>query len=147
LNAYIVATLRSSQGLVEMRYKVAMKKPQLSFPRLGLASTLAASLLAGCGSSFLPPTDRLATAEAAVRSAKELGAAQNPQGKLHLQLAEEQIEQARGLMKDGDNKLADNKLMRASADAELAVVIAKEQGALTETERANEKLKNVKGKP
>jgi predicted small lipoprotein YifL len=121
------------------------------FSRISVAARLGGALmvlvtLGACGGSFLPPNDRLATAEAATRSAKELGATQEPNAKLHLQLAEEQIEQARALMKEGDNKAADNKLMRASADAELALMLAKEHAAQVETEQVQEKLRGVKGK-
>jgi hypothetical protein len=119
-------------------------------PRIPLVLQLSGlallAVVTGCGGSFLPPNDRLATAEAAARSAKELGATQEPNAKLHLQLAEEQIEQARTLMKEGENKAADNKLMRASADAELALMLAKEHAAQVETEQAQEKLRGVKGK-
>jgi len=112
-----------------------------------LAAMLAA--LAACGSSLPPPSDRLATAEAAARSARELGAEREPKAALHLKLAEEQIDQAKNLMKDSDNKRADLVLQRASADAELSVMLAKENNARGEADKAQEKLKSLKagGRP
>lgn len=98
-----------------------------------------------CGSSLPPPSDRLATAEAAARSARELGADREPKAALHLKLAQEQIDSAKKLMGDGDNKRADLVLQRAGADAELAVMLAKENNAKAEADRAHEKLKSVKG--
>ena len=101
-------------------------------------------VLAGCGSSLPPPSDRLATAEAASRSARELGADREPKAALHLKLAQEQIEQAKKLMTDGDNKRADLVLQRASSDAELSVMLAKENNASTEAQKAKEKVNAMK---
>jgi hypothetical protein len=106
-----------------------------------LACTL---LIAACGSSLPPPSDRLASAEAASRSARELGAEKDPKAALHLKLAQEQIDQAKGLMKENDNKRADLILQRAGSDAELAVMYAKENTARAEADRAQEKVKNLK---
>ncbi len=100
--------------------------------------------LVACGSSFPQPTDRLSSAEAAARSAKELGADNNPKAQLELKLAQEQIEQAKKLIADGDNKRADLVLQRANADAELAVMLAKEASAKAEAEKAQENMKNIK---
>jgi len=100
---------------------------------------LCASLAwAACGGSIPPPTQRLADAEAAERSAGELGAANEPAAKLSLQLAQEQISQAKVAMADGDNEQADRLLVRATADAELAVAQAKETGAKAQKAEAVE---------
>jgi len=108
------------------------------------AMAMLAVVLTACGSSIPPPSDRLATAEAAARSARELGADREPNAQLHLRLATEQIDQAKGLMKEGDNKRADLVLQRAGADAELSVMLAKENNARGEAEKAQEKVKNLK---
>jgi hypothetical protein len=100
--------------------------------------------LYACGSSMPPPSDRLASAEAAARSARELGADNNPKAQLELKLASEQIDQAKKLMADGDNKRADMVLQRANADAELAVMLAKEANAKAEADKAQENVKNIK---
>jgi hypothetical protein len=100
--------------------------------------------LVACGSSIPPPSDRLASAEAAARSARELGAEKEPRAALHLRLASEQIDQAKKLMADEDNKRADLVLQRASSDAELAVMLAKENSAKAEAEKAQEIVKKVK---
>ena len=90
------------------------------------------------------PNDRLATAEAASRSARELGADKEPKAQLHLKLAQEQIDQAKKLMTEGDNKRADLILQRASSDAELAVMLAKEHNANGEAQKAKEKVNQIK---
>jgi hypothetical protein len=97
-----------------------------------------------CGSSLPPPSDRLASAEAASRSARELGAEKTPTAALHLKLAQEQIDSAKRLMTEGDNRRADLVLQRAGADAELSVMLAKETNAKGEAEKAQEKLKQLK---
>jgi hypothetical protein len=95
----------------------------------GAAVLALAGGLIGCGSSMQPATDRLASTDAAIRSARELGAEQDPQAALHLKLADEQVAQARHLMREGENKRADFVLQRASSDAELAVVLTREKNA------------------
>lgn len=97
-----------------------------------------------CGASMPPPTDRLAQSEAAIRSARELGAQQDPQAQLHLKLADDQVAQARMLMKDGENKRADMVLQRATSDAELALTLTKERNAKAEADQASQKLNSVK---
>ena len=103
-----------------------------------------ALLLVACGGSFPPPSDRLASAEAAARSARELGAEREPKAQLHLRLASEQIDQAKKLMADGDNQRADLVLQRANSDAELSVMLAKENTAKSAAEEAQTKVKNIK---
>jgi len=78
----------------------------------------------------------MADAQSAERSAKELGATDEPAAKLSLKLAQEQIALAAKAMTDGDNQRADALLIRAKADAELAVAQAREKNARIETEKA-----------
>lgn len=105
-----------------------------------IALAALATAAAACGSSMQAPTERLASTDAAIRSARELGAQSDPQAALHLKLADDQATQARALMKDGENKRADLVLQRASSDAELAVMIAKERAAKTDAQKAHEVL-------
>lgn len=90
---------------------------------------LVAPFVWACAASLPPPTQRLADAQSAERSAIELGANGEPGAQLSLRLAQEQIAQAKTAMNDGDNVRADSLLIRAKADAELAVVQAREKGA------------------
>jgi hypothetical protein len=75
------------------------------------------------------PAERLASAEAAVRGATEVGAEATPQASLHLKMARDQIAEARRLIAAGDAERADWSLMRAQADAELALTLARETEA------------------
>ena len=91
-----------------------------------------------CCASHPPPTDNLASAIAAVRGAREAGADQVPKAALQLKLAEEQVTQARALMKDGDNERADYMTLRAFNDAELALALAREQQANARAQKADQ---------
>jgi hypothetical protein len=93
-------------------------------------------LASGCAASYPRPTQQLADVESANRSATELGAQENPKAQLHLKLAEEQIKLAKSAMKDDDNEHATSLLMRAKADAELAVALTRENAAMTQADHA-----------
>lgn len=98
-----------------------------------LAST---GLLLACGASMPPPTQRMADAQSAQRAAQELGAAKQPSAQLHLKLAEEQMAKAKKLMSEGNNEEASSLLIRAKADSELAVALAREQKAAADLQAA-----------
>jgi hypothetical protein len=101
-----------------------------------VAAPVALSL--ACGASFPVPTQHMADAESAHRSALELGAANQPAAALHVKLAEEQMTKAKTLLADGDNKEADSLLIRSKADSELALALAREQSANVATQQATD---------
>ena len=76
--------------------------------------------------------------------AKELGAEKDPKAQLHVKLAEEQIAQGKVLIKDENNRRADMVLQRATADAEYALILAKEKAAKEELEQLHQKLNALK---
>ena len=84
---------------------------------------------AACGAHVPPPTQRMADAQAAERSARELGAERVPTAQLSLKLAQEQINAAKKAMAEEENERAESLLIRAKADAELAVAQARETSA------------------
>ena len=118
----------------------------MSYPTFSILTAGAAFCLAGCASTAVP-AERLASSEAAIRSATELGAAGTPSATLYLKLAHDNVEQAKKLIKDGDNKRADYVLMRAEADAELALAMTRETAARTSAEQVLEQVKSVKSGP
>jgi hypothetical protein len=81
----------------------------------------------------------MADAQSAHRSAQELGADKLPDALLHLRLAEEQIAKANTILKDEDYRRADFVLIRAKADAELALAMAHAQKSKMEAQQAIEK--------
>jgi hypothetical protein len=90
---------------------------------------LAVSL--GCASAPVP-AERLASAEAGTRAAIEVGAEKVPEAALHLKMARDQIEVAKGLVQTGDRDRASLVFVRAEADAELALALAREDAARAE---------------
>jgi hypothetical protein len=119
------------------------RKTQLGF---GAVLLIAAPLLVvGCGSAP-PPTARLASSEAAIRSAREVGAPNEPKAALHLKLAEEQRQKAEALVKEGKNEEAEGLLMRAEADAELALALARTAQMKAEAQKTVDQVEELKKK-
>jgi hypothetical protein len=108
-------------------------------------AALALPLATGCGSSFPIPNDQFATAQKDVGRAQESGADGVPDAKLHLQLANETLQKAKEQM-DKDNRRASSLISRASAEAQLAMSLAKESQARSEAQDAADKLAKAKGK-
>jgi hypothetical protein len=94
-----------------------------------LSVVILAPFVWACGGSMPPPTQRMADAQAAERSAREVGATNEPGARLSLKLAQDQIADAQKAMTAGDNERAGSLLIRAKADAELAIAQAREKGA------------------
>ncbi len=91
----------------------------------------------GCA-SYPAPTEHLANSMAAIRGAQEVGAPQVPQAALHLKLAEDQVAQAKELIKDGKNERADYMTLRAYNDASLALALTREEQARNKGKQAVE---------
>ncbi len=93
-------------------------------------------LACGCGASIPVPAQKLSDAESANRAARELGADKKTAAQLNLKLSDEAIEAAKKEIKNGDNWRAEHLLLRAKADAELALALAREHDAKAETVKA-----------
>lgn len=87
-----------------------------------------ATIGVGCATAALPP-DQLASTQASIRAAQEVGAEGVPKADLQLRLAKEGVTQAQKLAEDGDDDLGKMQLDRAKADAELAVALARQATA------------------
>ncbi len=105
-----------------------------------LFTPLIAVCALGCGGAQALQTDNSASA---IRAAEEVGAAKVPRASLHLQLAKEEMDAAQKLAKSGDKEKAVSLLMRAEADAELALVLAHEQIEKTEAARAVDRVRTL----
>jgi hypothetical protein len=101
----------------------------------------AAPLAWGCSTSWPEPKQPLADAEAAARSAREVGAESQPASKLQVTLADEQIAEAKASIEKDENERATYQILRARADAELALALAHEQNALNAKQKAVEESK------
>ena len=90
-----------------------------------LAILSGAVLAAACGSSVPPPNDQWAAAQADVGRAQASGAPNVPQAKLHLELAQEDLQKSKPLIGD-DNKRATTLIALARTEAQLAASLAKQ---------------------
>jgi hypothetical protein len=110
--------------------------------------TACAALVAACAGAPPVPAQRFTDAEAEIKAAQEIGAENNPQGKLHLQQARDQLDSAKKLSKDKP-EVAIRKLDNAQAEAELAKSVTREQATRAEADEAKARLlsaqKNLSG--
>jgi hypothetical protein len=97
-------------------------KSILDWTAIGVSAVVVMGI-AGCAGSPVPNA-KVASSEAAIRAAQESGSRNVPQAALHLKLAEEQLQAAKGLIRDNDNARAEYVLMRTQADAELAIALS-----------------------
>jgi len=109
-------------------------------PAIALGSLLLAAIAAGCSSS--PPL-RTESSTSAIRAAEAVGVDGAPRAALHLQLARESLERANVLAEKGDQEEARSLLMRAEADAELAILLSREQSERTEAALAVEQVRRL----
>lgn len=116
-----------------------MNRKTSSWPLLAL-------LCVACGSSYPEPKDALAQSEGAVRGASEVGAEKVPDASLHLKFARDQVQEAKKHIDNGDNKRAAYVLMRARADAELAIMLAKTASTQADAKQTQEQVEELKKK-
>lgn len=101
------------------------------------------ALGAACAGAPPVPAQRFVDAESEIKAAQEIGAENNPQGKLHLQQARDQLDAAKKLSKDKP-EVAVRKLDSAQAEAELAKSITREQATRAEADEAKARLVSAK---
>jgi hypothetical protein len=111
--------------------------------RIAKVATTAVILVA-CGASLPPPSDEWAAAQADVGRAQSGGAPSVPDAKLHLQLAQEDLQKSKDLM-DKDNKRAASLVALARVEAQLALSLAKASLAQESAQQAQQDLQKAKG--
>ena len=99
-------------------------------------------VIAGCGSS--PASINKEASTSAIRAAQEVGASEVPNAALYLQLAKEGLEKAQTLAEKGEKEEAESMLMRAQADAELAIVLSHGDADKTEATEALDRVKKLR---
>lgn len=97
-------------------------------------------IVSGCASS---PPMRTEASTSGIRAAEEVGAAKVPKAALHLQLAKEELERARKLAADGEREQGASMLLRAQADAELALALSRENSERAEANAAVESVRKL----
>ena len=93
----------------------------------------------GACASSRPPTESMESSAASIKGAEQAGAENVPRAALYLELANEQSAKAKVLIdKGGDDNMraAQNLLMRASADGELAIALAESDQDRVAAEKA-----------
>jgi hypothetical protein len=105
---------------------------------LTCGSLFFAVLALGCASSSELRTE---SSTSAIRTAEEVGATEVPRAALHLQLAKEEMARAVELAEKGDKDKAGSLLKRAEADAELAILLSREQTEKAEATQAMERVR------
>ena len=106
-------------------------------------SLLLVAVATGCATA--PPVDeRTIATSAAIRAAGEVGAARVPRAALHLQLAREELGKAAALSANNEKNRAASLLLRAEADAELAVVLSREDAERSEAASAVERVRQLR---
>ncbi len=96
----------------------------------------------GCASSVPPPNDQWDAAQADVGRAQAGGAPAVPEARLHLQLAQEDLQKSKQMMGE-DNKQAVNLAVLARTEAQLAASLAKQAAAQDEALKAQMDLQKT----
>jgi regulator of protease activity HflC (stomatin/prohibitin superfamily) len=99
------------------------------------------ALFLGCASA--PPLRTEASASG-ISAAEEAGAAKVPQASLHLQMAKEELELAKKLSAKHEKKEAASMLLRAEADAELAIALSHGDAEKSESQAAMERVRQLR---
>src|SRR5262249_2624519 len=107
-----------------------------------LLVTACIALGTGCAGAPPVPAQRFTDAETDIKAAQDLGASNDPQGKIHLQQAQDQLNEAKRLSKDKPG-VAARKLAKAQAEAELAKSLTREQATRAEADQAKASLSAV----
>lgn len=102
------------------------------------SAVVIASLAIFSGCATVPLQTEASTS--GIRAAEEAGAAEVPQASLHLQLAKEELEAARRLSANGEKEQAKSMLLRAEADAELAISLSRKDAEISEAKAAVERV-------
>ncbi len=105
-----------------------------------------AGLGTGCGGGVTSRRGEVTSTTAAIRAAEEVGAKNTPRSALHLKYARDQLKEAQGLLAEGRRDEGGLVLLRAEADAELALAIARESVARREAQRLVEEVEDLKKK-
>lgn len=109
---------------------------------LTVGSLLFVLALAGCGGGSSPAL-QTESSSSAIRAAEEVGAGELPRASLHLQLAKEELARAKSLSDKGEKEEAASYLLRAEADAELAILLSQQNAEKAEAAEAMERVRQL----
>ncbi len=104
-------------------------------------SILFAAVIIGCGGTT--PINK-EPSSSAIRAAEESGASKVPNASLYLQLAKEELENAKSLAAKGEKEQAESMLLRSQADGELAVSLSRSDADKKEAIQAVERVRMLR---
>jgi hypothetical protein len=96
-----------------------------------------------CGGAAVPQ-EQMTAAQASIRAAEVGGEQGDPQAGLLLKKAKDQVAEAKKLIEDGQNHRAEMMLLRAEADAELALALAQELATKNEAAAAQKQVEELR---
>lgn len=102
-----------------------------------------AVLVSACVSGGAVPADKLGRARASVKSAQEMGAERNPTAAAHLRVARDELAAGRKLVIDGEQDKAAIMLLKAEADADLAMNLTRESTAIADVEKTRAEIEKL----
>jgi hypothetical protein len=94
----------------------------------------------GCVSGPAVAERQIRESYASVRAAEEVGAERVPQASLYIELAREQLAEARSLIERGRTERATRMLERAGSDADLALALARAHAARRNAQIAQQRI-------
>ncbi|MCB9728209.1 MAG: DUF4398 domain-containing protein [Deltaproteobacteria bacterium] len=111
--------------------------------RMIIATVLGAGGLLGACATATLPTERVAEPRATVSAAEEAGAQEIPEARLHLKMAKDQIASAEKALDDGNEGKASRLFARATADAEVALELARLESTRRDAREAWREVKEL----
>jgi hypothetical protein len=104
-------------------------------------SVLLSAVFAGCGGSAVVNKEE---STSAIRAAEDAGASKVASASLYLQLAKEELENAKGIAAKGNKEEAESMLLRAQVDGELAVALSHSDTDKAEATKAVERARQLR---
>ncbi len=105
-----------------------------------MVTVFSAALLAGCGSSKQPPTEKMATAESYINTARETEA----RDLVELRRAEDKLSQAKAAVAEEEYEVAERLAEQALIDARLAEAKAESNAARQATEDLRDSIDTLR---
>lgn len=109
------------------------------------STTIIGAVLLGsaCGGGTQVPAQELAQSQASIRAATEAGAENDPAAAARLKVANDTVQRAQKVAKDGDVESAKALLKDAQADADLSLALTRASDAQNRTEQAKRQLESL----
>jgi hypothetical protein len=104
---------------------------------------MSGGVFTGCASTAIP-FDQYGQPRQTIRVVTEMGAEENPQARLHLKLAKDELANADKFIKQEEKEKAKLSLMRAEADASLALALLERDEMKTEVEELQAKIDRLR---